>query len=191
MFAGVAMLTLALGIGANAAIFSIINTVLLHPLTYPDASRLVAITGNNPQSAITIVSYSKLSYLQPQVRTLERIGAYNPLALNLTTKGDPEQVSGAHGSLELFQVLGIAPVLGRGFLPEEDRVGGKDVALISNSFWRGRFGADPSIVGKVISIDGRGHFYRGGLVLGFSFSLLSTGAAGLATARFREPDLPT
>src|ERR1700722_4562379 len=124
LFTGVALLTLALGIGANAGIFSMINTVLLHPLPYPDAGRLVAITGNNPKSQITIVSYTKLSYLQPQVQTVEEIGAYYPLALNLTAKGASEQVPGAHGSLEMFRLLGVSPMLGRGFLPDEDRLGG-------------------------------------------------------------------
>jgi putative ABC transport system permease protein len=169
LFAGTAMVTLALGIGANAAIFSIINTVLLHPLAYPDSNRLVAITGNNPRSQIIIVSYTKLIYLQPQVQTLERIGSYYPLALNVTTKDDPEQVPGAHGSLELFQLLGVSPMIGRGFLPEEDQAGGNDVALISNAFWRNHFGADPNITGKVITVDGRETKILGVLPAGFRF----------------------
>jgi putative ABC transport system permease protein len=169
LFTGVALLTLALGIGANAGIFSIINTVLLHPLAYPDADRLVGITGNNPKSQITIVSYTKLSYLQPQVRTLEGIGAYYPLALNATTKGAPEQVPAAHGSLEMFRLLGVSPVLGRGFLPEEDLPGGQDVALISNAFWQRHLGANRQAVGSVISIDGRNTTILGILPADFHF----------------------
>jgi putative ABC transport system permease protein len=169
LFTGVALLTLALGIGANAGIFSIINTVLLHPLAYPDTNRLVAITGNNPKSQITIVSYTKLIYLQPQVKTLEGVAAYYPLALNVTAKGAPEQVPAAHASVEMFRLLGVSPAFGRGFLPEEDRLGGRDVALISNAFWQRHLGADPHAVGSVISIDGRDTTILGVLPADFHF----------------------
>lgn len=169
MFTGVAILTLALGIGANAAIFSIIDTVLFHPLSYPDANRLVAITSNNPGSPVTIVSLTRLNFMQPQIQSLERIGAYYALAFNITTKGAPEQVLGAHASRELFQLLGVEPTLGRGFLPEEDQLGGRDVALISNAFWRSHFGADAEIAGKSLSVDGRVTTIVGVLPASFRF----------------------
>jgi putative ABC transport system permease protein len=190
MFAGVAIVTLALGIGANTAIFSIINTVLLHPLPYPDSSRLVAINGNSPLSGITIVSFTKLSYMQPQVEALERIGAYYSLSLNLTTNGAPEQVSGAHGSLELFHLLGASPTLGREFLPEEDQLGGKDVALISNAYWRNRFAGDRAIVGKVVSIDGRDTSIVGVLPAGFHFPFVQPEPQVWLPRIFENPNYP-
>jgi putative ABC transport system permease protein len=169
MFAIVAIVTLALAIGGNATIFSIINTVLLHPLAYQDAGRLVAITSNNPLSPITIVSFTKLDYMRPQIQSLERIGAYYPVAMNLMTNGVPEQLPGAHGSLDLFQLIGVSPALGRGFLREEDQPGGKDVALVSDQFWRSHLGADPEIIGKAISIDGHSTTVVGVLPAGFRF----------------------
>src|ERR1700735_2750487 len=160
LFALVAILTLALGIGANTVIFSILNTVLLHPLAYPHPDRLVAIASKNIASGVTIVSYTKFTLLQAQSRTLERLGAYYLLPLNVTTQGAPEQVAAAHASLDLFPLLGVTPALGRGFLPEEDQQGGRDVALLTDAFWRNHLGADPSIVGtsisgKLIWLDGR------------------------------------
>jgi putative ABC transport system permease protein len=172
LFALVAILTLALGIGANTVIFSILNTVLLHPLAYPHPERLVAIASKNIASGVTIVSYTKFTLLQAQSRTLERIGAYYLLPLNVATQGAPEQVAAAHGNLDLFPLLGVTPALGRGFLPEEDQPGGRDVALLTDAFWRNHLGADPSIVGKSISLDGRNTTIIGVLPASFRFPFL-------------------
>ena len=141
-FAGVALLTLALGIGANTAIFSIIDVVLLHPLAYPDSDRLVALSASNFGSGVTIISFRKLEYLQGSTQTLEQVAAYYALNLNLTFRGEPVVANGVHASRELMLMLGAVPLRGRTFLPEEDRPGGRDVALISDSFWRNHLSGD-------------------------------------------------
>jgi predicted permease len=190
VFAAVAILTLALGIGANTAIFSIINTVLLHPLAYPDAARLVAISSNNLGSGITIVSFTKFSHLQAQSRTLERVGAVYSLTMNVTTRGAPEQVPGAHGSLDLFLALGVSPALGRGFLPEEDQPGGRDVALVTDAFWRNHLGADANVIGTPISIDGRSTTIVGVLPVGFRFPFVPVEPQVWLPRVFENPNYP-
>jgi len=172
-FAGVALLTLALGIGANTAIFSIIDVVLLHPLAYPDSDRLVALSASNFGSGVTIVSFRKLEYLQGSTQTLEQVAAYYALNLNLTFRGEPVVANGVHASRELLLMLGAAPLRGRTFLPEEDRPGGRDVALISDSFWRNHLSGDPEIVGKSITIDGHNTTVIGVLPECFRFPFLT------------------
>ncbi|HUA60249.1 MAG TPA: hypothetical protein VML19_15920 [Verrucomicrobiae bacterium] len=120
-FAAVALLTLALGIGANTAIFSIVGVVLLHPLAYPDANRLVALSASNFGSGITIVSYMKLEYLRQRTQSLEQIGAYYGLNLNVTVQGEPVVANGLHASRELLLMLGAAPARGRIFRPRRMR----------------------------------------------------------------------
>jgi len=190
VFAVVEILTLALGIGANSAIFSIINTVLLHPLAYPDAGRLVAISSNNLGAGITIVSFTKFSQLQAHSQTLERVGAVYSLTMNVTTHGVPEQVAGAHGSLDLFLALGVAPALGRGFLPEEDQPGGRDVALVTDAFWRNHLGADANAIGTAISVDGRSTTVVGILPAGFRFPFVPVEPQVWLPRVFENPNYP-
>jgi len=156
-FTAVAVLTLALGIGANTAIFSIINTVLLRPLPYANPEQLINISASNSEKGLTgiAVSYTKLQHLQQLTRTLESVGAYYSLSLNLVGRGEPEQINGNRVNAEFFRALDISPALGRGFLPAEDQIGGPDVAMLSDAFWHSHFNGDPAVIGRTLSLDGR------------------------------------
>src|ERR1700730_8539455 len=141
-FTAVALLTLALGIGANAAMFSITNAVLLRPLPYTDGDRLVAISMEDPARGIVRlnISFTRLTLLQQESHTLESIGAYSPSSASMTTQGAPEQLSSAIATGNFFSMLGVTPSVGRNFLPEEDQPGGANVTIISDAFWQSHFG---------------------------------------------------
>jgi hypothetical protein len=156
-FAVVAVLTLALSIGANTAIFSVIDAVLLRPLPYKNSDQLVSIATDNVQRGVTglPVSFTKMTRVKEQSRTLQSIGAFFPVNASLTTRGAPEQIPTARATAGFFDVLGVVPAEGRGFLPEEDREGGADVAIISDGFWHSHFGAAPGLIGQTIPLDGK------------------------------------
>ncbi len=170
-FTVVAVLTLALSIGANTAIFSVIDAVLLRPLPYKNSSRLVSITTDNAQRGIQglPVSFTKMTRMKEQSRTLQSVGAYFPVNASLTTHGVPEQISAARATGGFFEVLGVIPAEGRGFLPEEDREGGADVAIISDGFWHSHFGAAPDLIGRAIPLDGKSVTVVGVLPASFHF----------------------
>jgi len=147
-FTAVAMLALALGIGANTAIFSVVNGVLLQPLAYPDADRLLMIFDS--QSS---VAYPDFLDWRRENRFFTDMGTFRSDDFNFTGAGQPEQVSGEYVSASLFPVLGVAPFLGRNFLPEEDRQGAACAVILSYGFWKGRFGADPNILGKTLTLN--------------------------------------
>src|ERR1700722_8809500 len=140
-FAAVAILTLTLGIGANSAMFSIINGVLIRPLPYADADRLLYVRAEDRARGITDlnISFPRLTFIQEQARTLECIGAFLPQSSSLTVHGDPEQIPSALATNGFFNSLGVSPSIGRGFLPEEERPGGANVAIITDAFWRSHF----------------------------------------------------
>jgi putative ABC transport system permease protein len=154
-FTAVAVLTLALGIGANTAIFSVVNTVLLRPLPYRDASRLVWITDFIPRQNNTLVFDSDYFAWAKQNQVFEGMAAYGGADLTLTGAGEPERLEGARVTAGFFPVLGGAPMLGRPFLAEEDRPGGPQVCVLSHQLWQSRFGANVSIVGKAVTLDGK------------------------------------
>jgi putative ABC transport system permease protein len=154
-FTTVAVLTLALGIAANAAIFSIINTVLLHPLPYPNPERLVAVRSSDIPGGFPILSFTKFQHLQKDMKSFEWIGALVPATASLSTGGIPEQVPAARVSADFFRALGADPVMGRNFLPEEDREGGADVVIVSSAFWRDHLGGAADAIGRVITLDGK------------------------------------
>jgi putative ABC transport system permease protein len=150
-FTAVAVLTLGLGMGVSAAIFSIVDTVLLRPLPYRDADRLVAVyEGDRSGSVIAWTEY--LAFAE-QARTLESVSAIQPVSATVLNVPQPEQVSGALVSASTFPMLGIQPVAGRGFLAEEDRPGAGQAALISEGLWRRVYGGDASIVGRPITLE--------------------------------------
>jgi predicted permease len=155
-FAVVAIVTLALGIGANTAIFSIVNVVLLEPLPYPHSDRLVQVCEMpNPGSYNTFASGGAFVDWQDQSTQLESIAAAHPVDQNLTGVGDPVRLNGLEVSADYLKVFGIAPALGRDFLPIEDTArGNRKVVILSNELWRSRFGGDPAIVGRQIHLDG-------------------------------------
>src|ERR1700683_807362 len=170
-FTVVAVVTLALSIGANTAIFSIIDAVLLRPLPYKNSDQLVSIAANNVQRGINglPVSFTKMTRVREQTRTLQSVGAYYPLNASLTTHGAPEQISAARATAGFFDVLGVIPAEGRGFLAEEDREGGADVAIISDGFWHSHFGAAPDLIGRAIPLDGKSVTVVGVLPASFHF----------------------
>ncbi len=174
-FASTALLTLALGIGANVAIFSVVNAVLLRPLPYGDADRLVNINqvpAGDRSGAGLLVSYTKFSQIKEQSHSLEDAAAYYATNLSLLTKREPEQVPAAHATPNLFSVLGTTPAQGRNFLPEEDQPSGSDVVLITDSFWHNHFGGDPQVIGQTLALDGRSVTVVGILPSSFRFPLL-------------------
>lgn len=154
-FTAVAVLTLALGIGANTAIFSVVNTVLLAPLAYKDPGRLVMIWGNTPQegSEGSPVSPAVFATWKAENHVFEEMaGSSDDLDTITGGGGEPEMVVGYDFSADYFHVIGTTPELGRTFLPEEDRPGGPHVAVLSDKIWRRRFNADSGIIGKTIQL---------------------------------------
>ncbi|HVP47877.1 MAG TPA: ABC transporter permease [Bryobacteraceae bacterium] len=172
-FATVAILTLALGIGANTAIFSVVNSVILRPLTYRAPDRLVSIHEVIPKvsNLYPELPVNPLHFLEWRKRcaSFEQIAELGTFSPNLTGVGQPEQLDGARVSANFFSMMGVQPQLGRGFLEEEDRPGHGDVVIMSNSLWQRRFGADPSIVGKKITLGGSPHIVVGVLPASFHF----------------------
>jgi putative ABC transport system permease protein len=153
-FAAISILTLALGIGANTAIFSVVNSVLLHPLPYPHPGRIVALYTTDPRhnSFSGRFSYSMFRQLQSTVRPLGQTAAYFPWPFTLTRPSEPSTVFGVAASSNFFSLLGIRPMLGRLYTAAEQQ-GARPVVLISEHLWRTRFHRDPSIVGKPLELD--------------------------------------
>jgi putative ABC transport system permease protein len=172
-FTLVAVLTLALGIGANTAIFSVVNAVLLQPLPYANASRLVSIAQTDRQSQTNGIpfSYPKFSQIHEQSHTLENAAAYFPRNLALAGNREPEVVSGALVSEDFFRVLGVTPVRGRDFSPNEEDPGGPNVAVISNGFWHSHFGGNEGLLGQNLNLDGKSVTVIGILPATFQFPL--------------------
>jgi len=156
-FTAVAILTLALGIGANTAIFSVVHTVLLTPLPFGEPDQLVRIWGSKPDRGWARTSFTHANFwdFRDMVTAFEDLGAYGGASLNLTGFDFPEQLDAGRISAGFFHILRVEPVLGRTFLPGEDQEGGENrVVLLANDFWRTRFGADPDIVGTRLTLNG-------------------------------------
>ncbi|MCI0403111.1 MAG: ABC transporter permease [Acidobacteria bacterium] len=154
-FTAVAVLTLALGIGGNTAIFSVVNGVLLRPLPYQDPDRLVLVWQTDPQLAGGFSGSSPPDYREWRSRNqaFSDMAAMFTRSFSLTGEPEPEQVSGAFASPQLFPVLGVEPRLGRGFLAEEEQYGRHRVVLLSDGLWQRRFGGNPAIVGRSIPMN--------------------------------------
>jgi putative ABC transport system permease protein len=157
-FTSIAIITLALGIGVNTAIFSVINGVLLRPLPYAEPERLVWLWGNvlGGSNSASINPLNFLDYRE-QNRSFEYLGAFfSPgIVVNLTGGGEPERIRGSAVTANYFEVLGVKPALGRAFVPEEEEAGRNQVIVLSHGLWQRRFGSDPAIVGKTITLDDR------------------------------------
>src|SRR5256712_12597503 len=152
----VAVITLALGIGANTAIFSVVNTLLLRPLPFTDPDRLVQVWEANYKRVQNTmdVSYPNFADWRDQNQVFEQIAAYSDRTFNLTGTGEPERIQGEIVSPSLFALLGIKPVLGRVLLPEEDHPNKVFSAVMSEGLWRRRFNSDPQIIGQTIKLNG-------------------------------------
>ncbi|MFL6227896.1 MAG: ABC transporter permease [Pyrinomonadaceae bacterium] len=155
-FALVAIFTLALGIGANTAIFSVVNAVLLRPLPYPDADRLVDLSETYP-GGFGSVSVPNLEDWRWQTNAFEGIAAYTFRAFSLQGGDSPERLTGERVSANYFDVLGVRPQFGRAFAPEEERAGSDHVVVLSDALWRRDFAADPRIVNRTIPLNGENY----------------------------------
>src|SRR5262249_53443507 len=145
-FAFVAVLTLALGIGANTAIFSVVNAVLLRPLPYHDPDRLVTASPyRRATDGYTILSPTFLNW-RAQWQSFEQMTAYTTATSDLTGGGEPERLTAGLVSAELFSTLGVPPALGRGFTATEDQLNGPPVVILSHRLWQRRFGGDPQLI---------------------------------------------
>src|SRR5438045_7245937 len=151
-FAAVSVLTLALGVGANTAIFSVVRGVLLRQLPYADAERLVAIASVIRGSA-TAVSPPDFLDWRAQGKSFSGIAAHFLSTTNLTGTGEPERLNQARVSANFFDVLGVRPIVGRGFVATEDELSAPRVAVLSDGLWRRRFGADERMIGRTILLD--------------------------------------
>ncbi|HXN74656.1 MAG TPA: ABC transporter permease [Candidatus Acidoferrales bacterium] len=165
-FTIVAVLTLALGIGANTAIFSVVNGVLLRPLPFRDPSRLVLIAEKSPFPVIS-TSYQNYQDWRDQSHSFESMEATRASSITLTGAGEPERLNVRMATAGLFPMLGINAQLGRTFLPEEDRAGGAPVALLSYGLWQRRFGGSQDIIGKTVNLDLQPYTVVGILPSGF------------------------
>ena len=154
-FALTAILTLAVGIGASTAIFTTVDAVLIHPLPYPNPGQLVLVTKNMPKFELFKSDHSALDFIdyRDQSRSFSHIAALQTNSVNLTGAGDPVRVFGLRVSASLFPMLGVQPIAGRVFRPEEEQTGKDKVAMLGDALWRSRFGGDPQVVGKQIEID--------------------------------------
>jgi predicted permease len=169
-FTAVAILTLALGIGANTAIFSVVNGVLLNPLPFPHAEQLVTLSESKPNFATGSISYPNFRDWQKNNRTFSSMAIARTYSFGLTGSGEAEQLRAEFVSSDFFPLLGVNPVIGRTFASGEDQMGAAPVALISAGFWKRKFGASPEIVGKPITLDGKDYTIVG--VLPAKFDLL-------------------
>ena len=171
-FTAVAVIALGLGIGANTAIFSLVNGVLLRPLPFPEAERIIYFEGRNPGQGITDsnISFSDFTDWSQQNGLFASTAAYWTGNANLGADGaEPERVPRAGVTTGFFSVLGVQPVLGRAFVPEDDKPEAITVAIISHGLWKRRFGSDPAIVGKQVQISSRPLTILGVMPPGFEY----------------------
>jgi predicted permease len=175
-FATVAILTLALGIGANTAIFSVIDAVLLRPLAFHDPNRLVAVRATEPGRHDDIgVSYPAFLDWRSQNHVFEGLSAFRQDDFTLTGRGEPAHVTGAVVSANLMSLLGVAPSLGRSFVDEEDKPAANGMPVIlSQPFWRQRFGSDPNILGQTVTLSGKPFTVVGVMPASFQFPVQAT-----------------
>ena len=160
-FTAVAVVSLALGIGGNSAMFSIVNGVLLQPLPYPEPNRLVRVTGYYPKGALHV--------LQLDSRTMEVAGYQPGSEFNLTGRGEATRLEGSAVSANLFSILGSHPSIGRTFEAGDDIPGADRIVILSHALWQKKFGADPAIIGKMITLDGVGREVVGVMPASFGF----------------------
>ncbi len=154
-FTAVAVITLALGIGANTALFSVINGVLLNPLPFHDPNQLVALSESKPNFAQGSISYPNFRDWQKDNHTFSAMAIAREAGFSLTGLGEAEQVNAELTSSDFFSLLGVNPVLGRTFAPGEDQVGAGPVALISAGFWQRKFSSAPDVLGKSLTLNGK------------------------------------
>ena len=166
-FTLVAVLTLALGIGANSAIFSVVNAVLLRPLAFRDPGKLCLVTESLPSFPSLGPSYQNYVDFRDQAKSFDGLAAVHIDRLNLTGRGDPERLSAQMATADLFPLLGVNAIEGHTFTSDEDRYGGPAVVLLSYGFWQRNFGGTPNILGKTIRLNDQPYTVTGILPAGF------------------------
>src|SRR5690349_16964875 len=192
-FTVVAILTLALGIGANTAMFSVVNTVLLRPLPFPQPDRLMAVSTMNSrhgEPVVSSMSYPDIIDYRAKNRSFEDIASYYGNNFSLTGAGDAVLLRGQVVSAGFFSVLGVQPNIGRGFAPDDDQPG-HHVVVISRSLWRNRFHSDENISGRAISLSGKPYNIIGVAPEGFQFPIRSESTdIWVSASRDGEVDTP-
>jgi predicted permease len=169
-FATIAILTLALGIGANTALFSVVNGVLLNPLPYPHPDQVVVVSNTSSALPETWISYPDFLDWVRDNRSFSSLGAYeSEVSFNLLGQGEPQRVNVTEVSSSFFPALGVTPVLGRNISPAEDQLNGPPAVILSGGFWKTKFGGSPEILGKTINMDGTDYTVVGVLPENFYF----------------------
>jgi predicted permease len=168
-FAGIAILTLALGIGANTSLFSVVNGVLLDPLPYPQPSQLVAMYGKTPGFNHAAVSYLNFLDWERDTRTFSSMAIYRNEDYNFIGMGEAQRLSGYMISAGFFSTLGVRPILGRTFQASDDQVGAAPVVILGGGFWKSKFGSSPGVIGKSLDLNGSSYTIVGVVPAGFTF----------------------
>ena len=169
----VSLIALALGIGANTAIFSVAEAFLVHPVPLESADRIVALVGAQPQQHIDLNSVAPATFLdwKKQAQSFEELGAYKWNKISLSGDGEPQRVQAFAVSANLFHLLGVHPQLGRGFLPQEEEPGADREIVLSQGLWERRYASNPDILNKTIKVDGKNYTVVGVMGKGFDFPL--------------------
>ncbi len=170
-FAAIAILTLALGIGANTALFSVVNGVLLNPLPYPQPDQLVTLHESKPNFATGSISYPNFLDWQKDNQTFSSMAVSRSYSFNMTGLGDAEQVNAEFVTSEFFPILGVKPVTGRTFKNADDQIGAAPVVLISAGFWKRKFGSAQDVVGKSLTLDSKVYTIIGVIPANFDLML--------------------
>jgi predicted permease len=170
-FTVIAVLTLALGIGANTALFSVVNGVLLNPLPYPHPEELVTVHASKPNFSQGSISYPNFRDWQRDNKTLSAFAVSRGTGFNMTGRGDAEEMRAELVSSDFFPLLGVKPVIGRLFAPHEDEVGREPLVIISEGFWARKFGSRPDVLGKTLTLDGRNYTIIGVLPAHFNLAI--------------------
>jgi predicted permease len=176
-FTAVAVLTLALAIGANTSLFSVVNGVLLNPLPYPQPDQLVTLYESKPNFDTGSISYPNFLDWQKDNRTLTVMAVSRSFSFSLTGLGPAEQANAQLVTSDFFPILGVKPAAGRTFVPADDQKGAAPVALISAGFWKRKFGSAPDVIGKSLTLDGKPHTIIGIIPQGFDLMLDSFSAS--------------
>jgi putative ABC transport system permease protein len=169
----IAIITLAIGIGANSAIFSVVNSLLIKPLPFPELERIVTIWETQPSRGVVHNEASMANFLdwRAQNQTFEQMGLYRWWSTNLTGLETSERIQGFLVTANFLDVLGVKPMMGRGFLPDEDQPGKDPVVILTHGLWQRRFGSDPNIVNKAIMLNGVSRSVIGVMPEGFKYPL--------------------
>ena len=191
-FTLVAILTLALGIGANTAMFSVVNGVLLNPLPYPHAEQLVTLHESKPNFEFGSISFPNFRDWRKDNHTFSSMAISRRFAFSLTGIGEAEQLPGRFISSDFFSTVGVNPVLGRTFAPGEDEIGAAPIALISAGLWQRKFGSSPDVLGKSLTLDGRNYTVVGVIPANFDLFLRSFEVAEVYVpiGQWKNPLLP-